>query len=178
MRLPKQEITDLNTIRDFLSKNHYCFLSIQDRDCPYTVPLNYGFQLENDGTLALYFHTSTGGRLYDVIHRGDYRNGIRVSFGLAIMDGILSSIKGASEWDTAYRSLIGDGMLTKLESAQDKIEALDIFLQCYNYQMEPGQTQKYPESRLESVTIYKVAVTDYHMKKSKQDYIPSATHNF
>ena len=167
MRLPIQEIKDLNVIREFLKENRFMMLSVVDGEGPYTVPLNYGFVLEEDGELNLYVHTSKGGRLYEVLHRSDLQKGVKASFAIAVMNGVLESIKGACEWDISYRSVIGEGTLTELLDREEKSEALSVLMESFG----AGRDFKFP--RIDGTIVYRIHIDDYSMKRSKQDFAPA-----
>ena len=164
MRLPIQEIKDLKTINEFLADNHYFCLTIVDGDQPYTVPLNYGYTLEEDGSLCFYVHTSIGGRLYDILHRDEKAMPRKSSFAIVVMYGVLSALRRPCDWDISYRSMIGEGILTEISDLEGKTEALRVLMNCF------GETGDMKFPRIDAVTVYKIKVTDYHMKRSKQDF--------
>ena len=50
-----REVKDPEQLREILQKSDVCHIAMIDGDRPYQVPLNYGFEYEND-RLTLYFH--------------------------------------------------------------------------------------------------------------------------
>ncbi len=164
MRKPLQEITDPEVIRAFLQAHRYLFLSVIDGDEPYTVPLNYGCKFDEDGNLIFYFHTSVGGRLYDIMERCGWHN-VKACFGIAEMKGIAKTTIGYCEWDTDYKSILGSGLLSRVEGDEARTQALVDFMAHY------GATQNvhFVPARMRAVTVYEFKVTDYHMKKSKAE---------
>jgi|GEM_PF-2487738 len=166
MRKPLQEINDQTVIRSYLEKNGFCYLSVVDGDKPYTVPLNYGFSLTDNGELTLYFHTSIGGRLYDIIQSKGGQD-IKAAFALAEMNGLLKSIKGVCEWDVDYKSIMGEGVLNTLTEYVDREKALRVLMDGFG--AEPGY--EFVPARIAAVMVYEFKVHDYHMKKSKQEIV-------
>ena len=162
MRIPMQEEKSLEAIRDFLKANDFCYLSVVDGDTPYTVPLNFGYMLEESGALTLYFHTSSGGRLHDVIKRGPERKA-KACFAVAVMEGVLR-FEQACDWDLVYQSMMGEGDLETLSEEDDKRHALSVLMDSMG--AAPGYS--FTSARVKAVTVYKVTVRDYHMKKSKK----------
>ena len=163
MRMPRQEEKDQSVIRAFIESNEYCMLSVVDGDKPYSVPLNFGFTMEENGKLTLYFHTSKGGRLYDILHakpQGD----IPVAFSMVNLEGVLR-FEDACAWDLVYQSILGEGNLVIVSEAADKEAALSLLMDCLGAQ--PGYS--FSPVRVQATTIYRVDVSDYHMKKSKKD---------
>jgi nitroimidazol reductase NimA-like FMN-containing flavoprotein (pyridoxamine 5'-phosphate oxidase superfamily) len=163
MRMARQEEKDKDLIRAFIQANEYCMLSVVDGDKPYSVPLNFGFTMEEDGKLTLYVHTSKGGRLYDILHakpQGD----IPVAFSMVSLEGVLR-FEHACDWDLVYQSLLGEGNLVIVTETADKEAALSCLMDCLGAQ--PGYS--FSPARVNATTVYRVDVTDYHMKKSKKD---------
>ena len=57
MRRKDREITDIEEIRDIIEKCKVCRLAMQDEEGLYLVPLNFGYEFEEE-SLALYFHSA------------------------------------------------------------------------------------------------------------------------
>ena len=62
MRRRDRQITDPAAIADLLSRCKVCRIAVTDRQGPYIVPLNFGYQLSESGALTLYFHSAQTGR--------------------------------------------------------------------------------------------------------------------
>ena len=65
MRLNKREIKDPDILRDIIESCDIVRLGLRDRDGMFIVPVNYGYDIETDGTglkLTLYIHGAREGR--------------------------------------------------------------------------------------------------------------------
>ena len=65
MRLNKREIKDPDMLRDIIESCDIVRLGLRDRDGMFIVPVNYGYDIETDGTglkLTLYIHGAREGR--------------------------------------------------------------------------------------------------------------------
>lgn len=62
MRRCDREITDFSHINDIISRCDCLRLGFVDNNEAYIVPVNFGFEIEQDNKLALYFHSAAEGR--------------------------------------------------------------------------------------------------------------------
>lgn len=164
MRNKLQEITDQSMVKSFLSKNRYFVLAIQDGDQPYAVPLNYGFTLDDSGALTVYFHTASGGRLYEIIHREGCEN-IKVAIAIAEMKGIVTSLEFVCQWNVDYKSILGQGLLSKLTTDEDREKALRVIMDGFG--AEPGYKFE-PANMFKAAAVYEIKLQEYQMKRSSR----------
>lgn len=167
MRIPRQEITDPEIIRQFLSDNKFFFVTVPDTEYPYTVPFNIGYRFDDNGELTFYFHASVGGRFYEIMHREENRQGVNASFAMALMDGYMPSVLGWCWWDASYRSILGEGRLSIVDDPEEKQEALGVLMDSFGAK-RPAEGYDFPT--IGKVIVYQLKVHDFHMKKSKQDF--------
>ena len=69
MRRKDREVTDICGIEEILRQCKTCHVAMVDDGAPYVVPLSYGYQMLDDGRLALYFHSAKEGRKLDILRR-------------------------------------------------------------------------------------------------------------
>jgi uncharacterized protein len=70
MRRKDREITGIDEKLDIISKSKVCRIGLSENNCPYIVPLNYGFSFD-DGKLSLYFHCAAEGKKTDIIKKNN-----------------------------------------------------------------------------------------------------------
>ena len=58
MRRQDKEITDINEKINVIKKGKVCRIGLSENNVPYIIPLNYGYNFEND-VLTLFFHITT-----------------------------------------------------------------------------------------------------------------------
>ena len=70
MRRKDREITDREEILAVMHACDVCRIALNDTDgIPYIVPLNFGMETCEDGTIRLYFHSAAEGKKLDLIGR-------------------------------------------------------------------------------------------------------------
>lgn len=103
MRRKDREVTELAQIEEILEKGKVVHLGMIDGDFPYIVPLNYGYQWQNE-QLILYMHGAKAGRKFDVIaHNPNVF--IEITADVEAIDGGDNPCK----YSTAFGSLMGEG---------------------------------------------------------------------
>jgi nitroimidazol reductase NimA-like FMN-containing flavoprotein (pyridoxamine 5'-phosphate oxidase superfamily) len=150
MRKKEKEITDRSEIVAIIKSCSVCRLAMADGRQPYIVPLCFGYR---DNTL--YFHTGRAGRKLDIL-----RQNPRVCFEFEDGCDVIAG-KTACKWGMRYRSVIGTGTATFVETAVGKTQALDIIMQQY----APGAFE-YPADIVDKTTIIKVDIDDLTGKAS------------
>ncbi|MBN2830498.1 MAG: pyridoxamine 5'-phosphate oxidase family protein [Candidatus Cloacimonetes bacterium] len=120
MRKADREIKDFNELEEILAKSQVCYLSLIDADYPYTLPLNYGYRDKK-----LYFHCATEGKKLDLL-----RINPNCSFAVSI-DHELITDGIASHCTMKYRSVCGKGIISELQSDEEKAFALQVLMEQY-----------------------------------------------
>lgn len=147
------EITDRNEILDILDRSMIVHIGLVDGDEPYVVPLNYGYTMEEDGTLALYLHGATQGRKLDLMRKNP-----KVFFE---MECDVQQFEGdvACRYGTSYKSLMGRGRAVILEDPEEKMKSLSIFMKT-----QTGKDFEFNEKLVKVVSIIRIDVLDYTAK--------------
>ena len=117
MRLFKREIKDEEILREILEECDVVRLGGFDEDGMFIVPVNYGYELENIGGkmhLRLYIHGAKEGRKAEAFAK---------NASVAVeMDCCHEVIIGdyTCSYSYAYRSIMGNGEIFPLKTAEEK----------------------------------------------------------
>ena len=142
MRRAEKEIKNKADIEVVLRECEVLRLAMTDGDCPYIVPLTFGYQ---EG--SLFFHCAPEGRKIDLIKKNP-----KVCFEV---DKILKfkKAKDACDWGLAYKSVIGTGKAVLLDSDEEKIRGLDVVMSHYS-----DRTFEYPKNVLDKTAVVKIRI--------------------
>lgn len=146
MRRKDREITNQAEIEAILKKAFVCHLGLADGDQPYVVPMNYGYE---DG--HIYLHGADEGRKIDILKKND-----KVCFEMELFQSEI--IKGGDQpcdWGTAFRSVIGFGTARLLETAEDKIKALNVILKAHD-----DRSFTFPEEMLKMTAVIDITIRE------------------
>jgi hypothetical protein len=150
MRKIEKEITDRAEIDAIIRDAVVCRLAMSAGDRPYIVPLCFGYR---DDTL--FFHTGRTGMKVDILSRNP-----RVCFELESEYEVITG-KTACKWSMRYKSVVGTGTASFVESPADKRRALDIIMQHYAH----GRFE-YPDAIVEKTAVIAVAIAELTGKAS------------
>lgn len=160
MRLNKREIKDPDMLREIIESCDIVRLGLSDRDGMFIVPVNYGYDIETDGTnlkLTLYIHGAKEGRKAEAFAADP-----SVAVEMDCMDGIITGDYTCS-YSCAYRSIMGSGTIRELTSEQEKIHALTRIME----HMAPGARIKFRPEMLERTGVYRIDVKNFTGKERK-----------
>ena len=160
MRLNKREIKDPDMLRDIIESCDIVRLGLCDRDGMFIVPVNYGYDIETDGTdlkLTLYIHGAREGRKAEAFAADP-----SVAIEMDCMDGIITGNYTCS-YSCAYRSIMGNGTLRELTGEQEKIHALTRIME----HMAPGARIEFRPEMLERTGVYRIDVNNFTGKERK-----------
>lgn len=142
MRRKDREITDRAEIEAIIAKAQVCRLAMADEGRPYIVPLCFGY--ENN---ALYFHSANAGKKLDILKK----NG-QVCFEFDV-DCEVRTDPDACNWGMLYRSVIGYGKASFVESPASKRRALDIIMRQYG-----SNLNDYPDAKVNNTVVIRVDI--------------------
>ena len=160
MRLNKREIKDPDMLRDIIESCDIVRLGLCDRDGMFIVPVNYGYDIETDGTnlkLTLYIHGAREGRKAEAFAADP-----SVAIEMDCMDGIITGDYTCS-YSCAYRSIMGSGTIHELTGEQEKIHALTRIME----HMAPGARIEFRPEMLERTGVYRIDVKNFTGKERK-----------
>ncbi|HUV36645.1 MAG TPA: pyridoxamine 5'-phosphate oxidase family protein [Patescibacteria group bacterium] len=144
MRRTDGEIRNRVEIEEIIANATVCRLALSDNGQPYVVPMNFGYR---DG--ALYFHSAPHGRKIDIIGRNT-----RVCFEIDADIEIVRSDRPC-EWSMRYRSVIGFGTASLIESPAEKRSALAVIGKHYTHL--PFEV---PDEQARRIAIIKVTIDE------------------
>lgn len=149
----ERQITDREQILDILDRCLVVHIGLVDGDEPYVVPMNYGYTMEENGTLALYLHGATQGRKLDLMRKN--------SNVFIEMECDVEPFQGdvACKYGTSYKSLMGRGRAVILEDPQEKMRALSLFMKT-----QTGEDFTFNERLVSVVSLIRIDVTEYTAK--------------
>lgn len=160
MRLNKREIKDPDMLRDIIESCDIVRLGLSDRDGMFIVPVNYGYDIESDGTdmkLTLYIHGAKEGRKAEAFAADP-----SVAVEMDCMDGIITGDYTCS-YSCAYRSIMGSGTIRELTGEQEKIHALTRIME----HMAHGARIEFRPEMLERTGVYSIDVKNFTGKERK-----------
>ncbi|MCL2885062.1 MAG: pyridoxamine 5'-phosphate oxidase family protein [Oscillospiraceae bacterium] len=123
MRRSDREVTELDDIVSIIDKCDVCRVGLFDEECPYILPLNFGYTVA-DGQITFYFHGAAQGKKYDLIRKNNH-----VCFEMDCSHRLVLD-EAAGRCTMEYESVMGTGTIEFVEE-RDKEQALDILMGHY-----------------------------------------------
>lgn len=155
MRRKDREILNIDEILEIIKKCDVCRLALFDEEYPYIIPMNFGFEYQ-DQQIIIYLHCANEGKKLDIIKKNN-----KVSFE---MDCSHKLIQGDLPCDCTmeYESVIGNGIIEIMRENKEK--ALTALMKHYSNK----ETFDFPDKMLQATTTLKITVekiTAKHLKK-------------
>ena len=157
MRRKDKEITNIHEKINIIKKCKVCRIGLSENNMPYIVPLNYGYDFEND-TLTLFFHSAKEGKKIDVI-----KNNNNACFEIDC-DTKLIEAERACSYGYAFKSIIGFGKIIILENVDEKIDGLNKIMK---HQTERETVYNFTHDDLKNVCVYKMIVEEFTGKQKE-----------
>ena len=155
MRRNDREITDIKEKLDILQKCKVCRLGLSENDRPYIVPLNYGYNFENN-KLTLFFHSALEGKKIDILQKNNLAC-FEVDSDTQLIEG-----ENPCNYSYAFKSIIGFGKISFLEDPKEKTEALNFIMK---HQTDKDTVYNFPPEMLNKVAVYKMTVDEFTGKQ-------------
>ena len=146
MRRKDREITDQNSISQFIAKEQILRIAFCDEGDIYIVPINYGYIYDEQYTF--YFHGAKAGRKYELA-----KNKPTVGFEI---DGNYTLLEGAEacDYSATFQSVIGMGKLSLVEDNAEKISGLNAIMK----QTTSKAEWDYSDEMLDAVAVFRLDV--------------------
>ena len=157
MRRKDKEIVDIKDKIAVINKCKVCRIGLSENNRPYIIPLNYGYEYENN-LLTLFFHSATEGKKIDII-----KNNNQACFEIDC-DTKLIEAENPCKYGYAFKSIIGSGKIYFLESVDEKIDALNKIMK---HQTDKDTIHNFSQEALGNVAVYKMVVEDFTGKEKK-----------
>jgi len=149
----ERQITDRAQIIDILDRCLVVHVGLVDGEEPYVVPMNYGYTMDENGTLTLYLHGAPQGRKLDVM-----RNNPKVFVEMEC-DVVPFAGDVACKYGTSYKSLMGRGKAVILDDPQEKMRALSQIMKT-----QTGGDFEFNERLVSVVSLIRIDVAEYTAK--------------
>jgi uncharacterized protein len=142
-----KQVIEKDILNLILNEADYCVIALSKNDCPYTVPMNFGYKNNN-----LYLHSSLKGKKIEILNMNN-----KVSFSVVIKTELVKN-RIACNWGMDYMSIIGKGTVHFIENYDKKIEALDIIMS--KYSKNKNNSFEYLETAINKIILIKIEITD------------------
>jgi len=142
MRRKDKEITDRDVIDSIILNSRVCRLAMVDGDCPYVVPLSFGYSNN-----TLYFHSAPEGKKIRCIENNC---NVCVEFDI---DAKPIPADTACKWSMRYRSAVAVGRAHLVHNPMEKHKALTVIAQHYGHQRDDVSP-----AAVKSLSIIKVTI--------------------
>ncbi len=152
MRRTDREIKEKAAIETIIRACRVLRLGMVDKNRPYVVPLNFGYQ---GG--CLYVHSAREGRKITLI-----RENPNVCFELDVLESIIQGSQPC-KWGAQYKSVIGQGTAVILENFQEKKHGLAAIMAHYS-----DQKFEFPDKALEQTTVVRIDIREMTGKQTRQ----------
>jgi len=157
MRRKDREITDIHEKVSIIKKCKVCRIGLSENNFPYIVPLNYGYDFEND-TLTLFFHSAKEGKKIYII-----KNNNNACFEIDCDTKLIEAEK-ACNYGYEFKSIIGFGKIVILENTDEKIDGLNKIMK---HQTERETVYNFTHDELKNICVYKMIVEEFTGKQKE-----------
>ena len=154
MRRNDREITDYDKITAIMDTCDVCRLGLSENGTAYIVPLSFGYQMDAEHHITLYFHSAAEGRKLDII-----RQNASVAFEMDTAQQLFRHGTDACGYGMRYQCVMGTGTARLITDNNEKAAAFDHIMAHYTHQRLP-----YSQQALSAATIIAVDVTSISCK--------------
>lgn len=153
MRRTDREITDEAEVLDILRRCDTIRLGMVSDGQPYVVPISFGYEVAEEGQIALYIHCAPGGRKVDALTQNPH-----VCIEGDIFHKIEPTPRGIT---TRYESVIGFGTARRVEG-EEQLHGLRCLLARYGYTDYPLEHCK----ALPHTAVYRITLSSLSGKRN------------
>lgn len=156
MRRKDRAVSSTETIKQIVADNHVLRLGLFNGSYPYIVPVNYGYEWQED-QLVFYLHGALKGQKIDCIQANPH-----VCVELDGNHALISGGRTVSKCSYAYQSLIGFGIAELLSDPKEKKYALDLLMA----HLRPGESyDEIPLAMVKHTSVIKITIEEYTAKE-------------
>ncbi|GAB4127392.1 MAG: pyridoxamine 5'-phosphate oxidase family protein [Ignavibacteriales bacterium] len=156
MRRKDRLIEKKSELLQILDEGTSCQIAFIDKNEPYIVTLNFGYDWSAD-ELKLFFHSAKEGRKISLI-----RDNPRVCFTI-VVEGELITGKKACDFSMTYKSIVGYGIIKIIHDKKEKRISLNKLMEKYTKKND----WEFQESLLNNTEIYSLEVQEITGKTKK-----------
>ncbi|MBV7390090.1 MULTISPECIES: pyridoxamine 5'-phosphate oxidase family protein [Enterococcus] len=157
MKKKKRQVTDLETIKEFVAETQVARLAFFDEEYPYIVPVNFAEKWQED-QLILYIHGAKDGKKIDLIKKNP-----KVAIEMDGKHELIATGRNAAGYSYAYQSLIGFGEVEIIEELAEKRQALEDLMA---HAAPMAEYDEIPEKMIKITGILKITLNSYTMKQN------------
>ncbi len=137
-----------------LDRSKVLHLGLVDDGQPYIVPMNYGYEMDEEHRLTIYLHSSKVGYKLSVIRKSP-KCCFELECGLQPFEG-----KVACQYGMVYESMMGKGTVTEVEDTEEKIKAMTLLMKT-----QTGKDFSFNDRLVSIVSVLRIDVTEYTAKR-------------
>lgn len=153
MRRADREITDFTIMLDIMKQCDCCRLGFIDNDSTYIVPLNFGYQAD-DQKLTLYFHGADTGKKMTLLQTQGC-----VGFEMDTKHALVEH-ETACGYSYLYQSIIGKGNISLVKERTEKIAALQRIMQHYSH----ASAWQFNDALVDRTAVIRLEVIEWSCK--------------
>jgi len=143
--MKNKTVLDIDQIEDIINKCDVCNIAMVDSEnSPYVVPMNFGY-----ADKVIYFHGAPSGKKIGIFEKN---KAVCVSFSTD-HELRFQSEGVACSYSMKYKSVIAYGSVEFIDSAEEKIKALNVIMKNYS-----DKSFKYNDPAVRDVNVFKVIV--------------------
>jgi hypothetical protein len=154
MRRTDREVTDRLKIQAIMDACDCCRLGLNDGGMTYIVPMSFGWE-ECSGGYVLYFHCAPEGRKLDIL-RKDPAVSFEMDTGYR-----LNPSQTACGYSCAFQSVMGTGMVSFMETAEEKRQGLQRLME----HMTGQRDWNIPDGGCQGVCVFRLEVQSISCKE-------------
>ena len=154
MRRKDREIKEHNEIVEVIRNCDICRLGLVDGEYAYILPLNFGMEQDEEGKVALYFHSALEGRKTELL-----KEGLKASFEMDTKHEIEYD-EGRGYCTYYFESVMGRGTIHILND-DEKFEALKKLMDHYH----PGANAYFNTAAIPRTLVYALEVEEMTGKR-------------
>ena len=161
MRLHKREIHDPLIFKEILEECEVVRLGLRDGEGMFIVPVNFGYEFAIESgkpTLSLYIHGAGEGRKAEAIADNPH-----VAIEMDCCHEIITGDYTCS-YSYAYRSIMGNGVIRRLEDSKDKVHGLTKIMEHLAPEAEIG----FSGEMLERTEVFRIDVEKFTGKERRK----------
>ncbi len=164
MRKASREVRDFSVITDIISECNTLHLGMISEGEPYVVPLSFGFDADPENEkLVIYLHGAPEGKKIDALKANP-----KVSFSM-VSNFIYTTDGPACTNPSYYRSVLGKGTVSFIDSPEEKLHALKTVIK----QVSGDTAPTFAPHGFDNVCVYRIDVTEVtgkqNLPKEKSD---------
>lgn len=154
MRRKEREVLEKKDLLAIIDQCKVCRVATQDRDGLYMIPLNFGYEYE-ENQLTLFFHSAKEGRKVDAFAQNE-----KIAFEMDCGHGLVDGGEIACKYSFAFQSITGNGTIQVVEALEEKKRGLTLLMK-----HQTGKEFLFQENMTKAVLVYKVLVTNFTGKQ-------------